>query len=217
MAGDVWDMEALCSYDKGKASFHGRAYKKDIDAGLEFQERVFAPMKRTKKKQPRKIFLEGNHEHRLRRVLDYQPELEGTIGYEDFDLNRHYDDIILYEGATPGRVNVDGILYAHYFVSGVKGMPVGGVNPARMLLQKQHVSCTSFHLHLVDWAVETAGNGKKIMGMFGGVGHDRIEEFAGASSHLWWPGVIIKRNVEDGCYDPSFISLKSLEKEYGNR
>ena len=33
MIGDWGDMESLCSYDKGKASFEGRRYKKDIDAG----------------------------------------------------------------------------------------------------------------------------------------------------------------------------------------
>lgn len=213
--GDHWDFEALCSYDKGKASFHGRAYKKDVDAGLEFQERLFEPIKRTKKKQPRKVFLFGNHEHRLERVLQYQPELEGTIGFKDLDLEKYYNDVVPYEGATPGRIEIDGVIYAHFFVSGVKGLPVGGVNPARMLLQKQHTSSTSFHLHLVDWAVETTGNNKKIMGLFAGVGHDRTEEFAGASSHLWWPGVIVKKNVEQGVYDPEFISLKSLEKEYG--
>jgi predicted MPP superfamily phosphohydrolase len=213
--GDHWDMESLSSYDKGKASFYGRAYKKDIDAGLEANERLWEPIKRSKKKMPRRVFLTGNHEHRLHRVLQYQSELEGTIGPKDFDLERYYDDIVEYEGATPGRITIDNILYAHFFVSGVKGLPVGGANPARMLLQKQHVSATSFHLHLVDWAVETTGKGNKIMGMFAGVGHDRIEDFAGASSELWWPGVIIKHNVDNGCYDPQFISLKTLQKEYG--
>ena len=35
------------------------------------------------------------------------------------------------------------------------------------------------------------------------------------SEDLWWSGVIIKRNVEEGTYDPQFVSINSLRKEYG--
>lgn len=213
--GDQWDFESLCSYDKGKKSFHGRAYKKDLEAGLDFDDKLWYYIRKAKKKRPRAVFLVGNHEHRIQRVLDYQWELDGTIGFEDLDLNHNYDEVIHYEGSSPGKINVDGVNYAHFFVSGVKGLAISGVSPARALLSKQHVSSTSFHLHLTDWAVETNGNNKKIMGLFAGVGHDRFEDFAGGGNHLWWPGVIIKHNVEDGVYEPQWISLQTLKKLYG--
>jgi len=68
--GDAADMASLSDYDKGKRSFHGRAYKKDIEAHLDFQERMWAPLRRQKKKLPRRIVLEGNHEHRIWKHLD---------------------------------------------------------------------------------------------------------------------------------------------------
>jgi len=213
--GDLWDMESLSSYDKGKASFHNRRYKADIDSGLDFNDRLFHQIKKAKKKKPFSVFLEGNHEHRVKRMLSYSFELEGTVGFKDFDLNNYYDEVVEYEGATPGTVNVDGINYAHFFISGVKGLPISGVNAARTLLQKQHVSSTSFHLHTLDFSVETTGQNKKIFGLFAGVGHDRIEDFAGGASHIWWPGVIIKREVDDGYYEPEFVSFKRLKKIYG--
>lgn len=213
--GDMWDMESLSSYDRGKKSFHGRSYKKDIEAGLEFDERLWAPLRKAKKKKPFRVFLEGNHEYRVKRAIEYQEELDGTIGFHDFDLDRNYDLIVEYEGSTPGVAQIDDILYAHYFVSGVKGFPVSGVSPARTLLLKQHVSSTSFHLHLTDWAVDTRGDGKKIMGLFAGVGHERVEAFAGLSSRLWWNGVIVKHNVDKGVYDPEFVSFDRLRKLYG--
>ena len=38
--GDTFDMPSLSSFDKGKASFHGASYEKDIEAGVEFLDRM---------------------------------------------------------------------------------------------------------------------------------------------------------------------------------
>ena len=75
--GDGWDLPSLSSFDKGKASFHGASYERDIDAGLDFQDRVWHPMKQSKKKMPHTVFLEGNHCHRISKVLEYEPHLAG--------------------------------------------------------------------------------------------------------------------------------------------
>lgn len=37
--GDTFDMPSLSSFDKGKVSFHGNSYEKDIEAGVEFLDR----------------------------------------------------------------------------------------------------------------------------------------------------------------------------------
>ena len=65
--GDTADMPSLSAYDKGKASFHGRNYEKDINAHLDAQERMWGPITKAKKKKPYSIILEGNHEHRIKR------------------------------------------------------------------------------------------------------------------------------------------------------
>lgn len=213
--GDMFDMESLSSYDKGKGSFFGKTYQKDIQAGLEFDDRLWEPVRKAKKKKPLSVFLEGNHEYRLKRVLDYEHILTDTIGFKDFQLDRNYNIVAEYHGSTPSVLNIDGINYAHYFVSGVKGHPVGGVNPARMLLTKMHESATSFHTHTLDFAIDTTGSGKKIIGLFAGVGHDREPPYAGVSARLWWSGVIICDDVDNGFYNPRFISLERLRKEYG--
>jgi hypothetical protein len=36
-----------------------------------------------------------------------------------------------------------------------------------------------------------------------------------SSSRQWWTGVIVKREIEQGIYEPQFISLKTLEQMYG--
>ena len=49
--GDMWDLPSFSSYDKGRAKFHGRSYRKDLDAGLEFDDRLWGPLKKAKKKR----------------------------------------------------------------------------------------------------------------------------------------------------------------------
>jgi hypothetical protein len=213
--GDMFDMPSLSSYDKGKGSFANRRYKLDIDAGLDFDDKLWYATKKAKKKKPRRVFLEGNHEHRLKRMLEYETILEGTVGFKDFRLDDNYTDVVEYKGASPGIISIDGINYAHFFISGVMGRAIGGENHAKSLLLKQHVSSTCGHSHLSDYAMATTGHGKKIMGLVAGVGHNHFEDFAGAANSLWWSGVIIKRAVEDGVYEPQWVSLKTLEKEYG--
>ena len=48
--GDMWDLPSMSGYDKGKKSFWGRTYKKDIEAGLEFDDRLWHPIRKAKKR-----------------------------------------------------------------------------------------------------------------------------------------------------------------------
>jgi hypothetical protein len=76
------------------------------------------------------------------------------------------------------------------------------------------MSCTSGHLHTLDYAVRTTGGGKYIQGLMAGVFCDYFADFAGEANDLWWRGVVVKRNVNEGTYDPEFISIKRLKQEY---
>src|SRR5690606_37688479 len=84
--GDMWDFPSLSSYERGRKSFWGRAYKKDLEAGLDFDARLWAPIREAKRRHPFKVFIEGNHENRLKRLLDVQPELDGTVSWADLNL-----------------------------------------------------------------------------------------------------------------------------------
>lgn len=212
--GDAADMPSLCSYDKGTKSFEGRRYSEDIEAHLDFQDRLWTPIKKRKKGMPRRIFIEGNHEHRIARAINLQPELTGTLRFEDLRTHEYYHEIVRYSGATPGVIEVDGILYSHYFVSGVKGLPISGEHTGHSLLSKLHESATCGHIHTTDYCVRTTGGGRKISGLVAGVYQDYFADFAGVANGLWWSGVIVKRGVENGQYDPEWVSIERLKREY---
>jgi hypothetical protein len=214
--GDMFDMPSLSGYDKGKASFHGRNYKKDIAAGLDFDERMWGPIRRAKKRRPRAVFIEGNHEERQRRMLEYSPEFDGAVSFNDFDLDRNYQDIVRYTGGTPGSIEIDGIIYAHYAISGVMGRPISGEHPAYSLLTKQFQSVTVGHLHVLDYCTRTDMLGKRMHGLISGVYMDYDADWAGHEiCKMWNRGVVIKKNVENGDYDLEWVSLARLKKEYG--
>ncbi len=214
--GDAADMASLSSYDKGKRSFTGRTYRADIDSHLDFQERMWAPIRASKKRMPYSVVLEGNHEHRIEKALDLSPELVGTISFNDYDFKRHYDVIVRYDGATPGIIDIDGINYAHYFVSGLMGRPIGGEHPAYSLIAKQLTSSVCGHSHLADYTIRTRPDGRKAMGLVAGVYQDYVSPWAGKHiTNLWWSGLVILHNVENGQFDPEFVSMERLRNAYG--
>ena len=140
MIGDWWDMESLCSYDKGKTSFEGRRYKKDVEVGNLAMDLFLQPIRQeqqrlkvNKQKQwkPRMIFTLGNHEYRIERAVEYDSILEDTIGYQDLNLS----DWEVYDFLQP--VVVEGIAFAHYFTTGVMGRAV--TSARAMLLSLIHI------------------------------------------------------------------------------
>ena len=215
--GDAADLPSLNSFDKGKAAFNGKSYEADIEAHLDFQERLWAPIKRAKRKMPYRIFLEGNHEHRIKKAINMDPHLEGSrfgISFRELDLDRHYNEVVEYSGQTPGLYSIHGVTYGHYMISGVMGRPIGGEHHAHSLIAKNLSSCTVGHSHTVDWAVRTVVGGRKVMGCVAGVYQDYDSDWAGNVNHLWWQGLVVKRGVEDGVYSPEFVSINKMKEEY---
>ena len=216
--GDTFDMPSLSSFDKGKASFHGASYEKDINAGLDFLDRMWSPMYKSKKKRPYSVFLEGNHCHRLKKVLESQPELAGDkygVSYKNYQLTDYHHEVYLYEGQTPSIYTCSGVNFAHFMVSGLMGRPIGGEHHASSLLSKTHTSCVVAHSHTVDWDVHSSPTGKSIMGLVAGCFQDYRSSWAGNLNNMWWSGIVRLKGVEDGVYDPEFISLNALKKVYG--
>lgn len=208
--GDWFDMPSLCSYDRGKKSFEGRSYKRDIEAGLDAQDRFFHEIRKYKKKLPRFVRTLGNHENRVNRAVELDRILEGTIGTQDFQSSEYgFEEFPFLE-----PVEIDGIQYAHYFVTGVSGRPIGGEHPAYSLLTKRFRSSTCGHVHTFDYCIRTAGD-RKIHGAVVGVYQDYHADYAGPANDIWNAGVVVKRGVEDGNYDLEHISLKRIEEAYG--
>ncbi len=218
--GDHADMASLSSYDKGKASFNGRNYAKDIEAALDAHEKTWYPISKAKKKKPFSVIIEGNHEHRIKKVLDLEPHLEGErfgISFKNLEFDNYYHEVVEYDGSSPGVISVDGIDYSHYFPSGISGRPLQSIHHGFDLTRKRFASSTCGHSHLFDYHVSRDSAGRTRSGLVAGVFQDYKNPWAGSVANHWHPGVVIKRNVSDGSYDLQHVSLEALRKEYSGK
>ena len=218
--GDAADLASLSTYDKGKASFMARNYEKDIEAHLDFQDRMWYPMFKSKKKLPRRVVIEGNHEHRIKRLLDYEPHLKGSkfgVSFDDLQFREYYNDVVEYEGGSPGIIGIDGVDYSHYFVSGISGRPLQSIHHGYDLTVKRFASSTCGHSHLFDYHIRRDSSGSQRMGLVCGVYQDYKSEWAGAVCNNWNSGVVIKRGVDNGSYDLEWVSIQRMKELYGGK
>lgn len=214
--GDHWDMPSLSSYDKGKKSFEGRSYKKDIEAGrhglLEFMAPIWKEQERQRRNKekiwkPRLVFTIGNHEERIERAIEDQRELEDLIGYHDFQLEEMGWEVYPFKQI----VVIDGVAYAHFFASGVMGRPVSS---ARLLLTKKHMSCVMGHVQKKDIAFDQRADGKNMTGLFCGTFYQHDEDYLGAQGNGQWRGIWMLHEVDDGQFDEMPVSMRFLEQKY---
>jgi hypothetical protein len=157
--------------------------------------------------------LEGNHEHRIARATSTSAKLHGKLSLSDLQFDYFGWEVVPYDGATPGVLNLDGIAYAHFHVSGVMCRPISGVRPAYNMIQKYGRSMTAGHSHILDFyhRSNTLGNA---YGLVCGVFQDYRADFAGVANDMWWRGMVHKHEVENGTYDPEFISLSTLKRNF---
>ncbi len=212
--GDAADMHSLNSFDKGKGSFHGASYEADINCAVESFDRTFHKVP----KNIRKVFCVGNHEFRITRAVEQAPEMQGDkfgISMGHLQLNKYFNDVVDYEGAAAGTIDIDGIVYAHYLTSGAMGRPISGDNHARSLLVKGHQSATVGHSHFLDYSTHVTSSGRRLHGLVcGSFKGKKNDAYAGTSARNYWRGVAVKRLVNDGQYDLQMVSMKQLEALY---
>tara|TARA_R110000824_G_scaffold44036_1_gene128437 strand:+ start:2390 stop:3151 length:762 start_codon:yes stop_codon:yes gene_type:complete len=213
--GDAADMHSLNTFDKGKGSFHGASYELDINAAVESFDRTFHKVRR----RARRVFCVGNHEHRISRVLDQSPELSGDkhgVSMGHLQLDKYFDDVVGYEGAAPGTIDISGIVYSHFLTSGAMGKPISGDNHARTLLMKGHRSATVGHSHMLDFSTLVDSSGKRLMGLVSGsFKGPKADAYAGTTARAYWRGICIKRCVGNGSYDLETVSMAQLDALYG--
>ena len=205
--GDFSSLDSLSSYDKGKKSFEGRRYKKDIDHAHDALEKF---NKGLNGRRSRKVMLLGNHEDRIDRIVDETPELDGTISTKDLKFKEFGWEVIAYQEP----VAIDGVHYCHNYPTGIMGKPISGDNIARSLLLKNKVSSTVGHCHLFDYSMCTIPSGRKVLGLSAGCYLHHKEDYARATQRLWWSGLIVKRNVRQGEYVIETIEYNTVKRRY---
>lgn len=214
VAGDWWDMPATSNFNSAMDQEQLRVLD-DINSGNRAMNRLWRAVDKRnktvagwKKKQyqPECHFLMGNHEVHLERLWQKDPRLEGIIGYDTLNLDRFK----VHDFLRP--VNIDGILYAHYFCNPMSGRPWGGMIETRIKNVGQ--SFTQGHAQSFKYGEIEVSNGKRRHGLVAGAFYMHDEPYKGPQGNNHWRGVVVKNDVRDGEYDIMKISMDYLLRKY---
>lgn len=214
LLGDHWDMPSLSSYDrKGGTALEGRRYSDDIEAGNEGLKRLSLPIERkiallAKRGTPWDIELhelDGNHDYRIVRAAENDAVLSGTLTLDDRDLRGWTAHPFL------EVINLDGVLYSHYFANPSTGRPWGGMIETR--IKNVGASFTMGHQQEFKYGELPLSFGRRI-GMVAGSCYLHDESYRGPQGNKEWRGIVVCHGVRDGQYDIKKVSLDSLCRRY---
>lgn len=213
IAGDWWDLPSLSSYEKpGSKFFEGVKLDADLEMGNHVMDLFLTVIRKAKGYKPRIVFTEGNHEYRMQRAINVDPvRLEGLMGRHLFHFGKA-GEVEFYPFLD--IVNIDGILYSHYFVnpqSLLRGT-LGGQMDNR--LNKIKKSFTQGHQQTLLTGSQYLPDGSRIRGLVAGAFYQHNEEYAGPQGHNYWRGCIYKHEVRDGDYDLMELSLPYLVEQW---
>lgn len=202
-AGDHHDLPSLSSYDKGKRTMEGRRVKLDIDRGNHDWSLFHDPWEYL---PARRIKLFGNHEERLVRAVDENAQFEGLLSLDDLE-SPGWERI-------PFRqpIEVDGVVYCHYFENTMTGKPLGGQNIETRLKNLGH-SFTMGHQQTLGMAIRFV-NGRSQHGLVAGAFYQHDEDYKGPQGNAHWRGIVACHEVDRGSYDIMPVSMNYLCRRY---
>lgn len=219
--GDWADMHSLSSYDKGTKAGEGARYEDDIQASKEAMDVFFQPLyeynaRRVKQKlrqyRPRLVLTLGNHENRINRHANAYPMLAGKLSTDDLQ----YGDYGFQVCDFLDTIQLDGVLYAHYFPRNAAGrivQTIRGAPSAATQVRREMQSCTSGHLQGFDYSLYQTGRGRK-HGLIVGSFYLHEEDYLGPQGTAYWRGIVHKHSVNNGEYDLEQVSMYRLLEEY---
>lgn len=217
--GDGADLKSLNSYDtRYPQAIVAQNYEADVNHYNDAMERLRRKFRLMKKKRPTFFGFEGNHENRIKKAIANDPRLEGAtygISFSHLQTDVWFDEYHEYSNSAPAIADYDGVSYAHYISSGNYGSAMSGLHHAYGLIQKRHCSTTVGHSHKRSVFFKDDANPNPTIGLVAGCFKGGEEGWAGQSNMEWWKGVIVKRNVQNGYYEPEFVSLGRLRDVYG--
>lgn len=214
--GDFADMQSLSSYDKGKRSYEGRRYRKDVEASHDGMEALLGPMReynemrlRNRKAlyRPRMVLTLGNHEHRIDRAINDEPLLDGTISVDDLGYSNYGWEVYPFLEV----VVIEGIAFSHYFTTGAMGRPASS---AQAQLNKKHMSAIAGHQQGKQVATAMRADGARITSIIAGSCYEHKEDYLGPQGNMHWHGIIMLHNVDSGQFDEVYIPLYYINERY---
>ena len=215
--GDFADMPSLSTHDvKGSKYFEGLRYKKDVEVVKEAMQLLLKPLRDMQKVQkdskhkvykPRMVLTLGNHENRINRAINNNPQLEGLLSVKDLEYEKDWE---VHDFLHP--VFINGVGFNHYWPVGAMGRPAA--SPAA-IISKLHMSCVGGHQQGKQVAYGKRADGQSICAIIAGSYYQHNEDYMDLLSNKHWRGLVVLNEVDDGHFDEMFLSIEYLKGKYG--
>lgn len=207
--GDHWDLPSLSSYEQGTVDAEGQRLRLDLDSGAEAMELFEKPIIKRGGYNPRMIYLEGNHEYRLQRMMNRKPWMADLFGNEEvFLMSKKWEQHKFLE-----VVSIAGIAFSHYFRAQGSDRPIGGSIQNR--LNKIGASFVQGHQQAMSYERRTLPTGGSISGLVCGAFYQHNEKYLGPQMDSHFRGACMLHGAAKGDYDLEMWSVKRLLREYG--
>jgi hypothetical protein len=210
--GDFADMASLSSFDVGTKAYEGKRYTKDVDASHEAMDAFLSPLnnynaqqRKNGKKQykPRRVLTLGNHEQRILKAVNKDAKLDGLISIDDLEYEKYGWEVYPFLHT----VIIDGVAYAHYFVTGIAGRPA---STAAAQLRVVNMSCVAGHQQGKQIAYAKRGDGATLTSIIAGSCYEHDEDYLNVQGNLHWRGAFMLHEVDNGHFDEMWLSLNYL-------
>ena len=215
--GDHWDMESLSSYDKGKKRAEGKRIRYDVAAGQRGMNALLGPLAALQQKQqkdkkeiykPELHFLFGNHEERIVKHVESNPELEGLLDLSVLQVEKWGWTIHPFQTI----LELDGIWFSHYFYQPKTGKPYGGMISTR--LKNIGNSFVQGHTQGLDAGIMPLANGSVRRGVVSGSFYEHNEHYRGPQAVNEWRGIIYATEIKKGNFNLCEVSLPYLLEKW---
>lgn len=216
--GDWWDFPSLSSYDKaGSRGWENKDYSLDLEIGRTELDRFLRRVKGKQRKwKPEVHFCYGNHEERILRASDdaYNRRFSSSLTKDYFALTEGYALDVHGHGFLD-IVNLDGIMYSHYFVNpdSMFSNAIGGNMSNK--LNKLGGSFSMGHQQVYQTGEKFTADGRRMRGLVCGRFYQDEQEYLGPQKNKQsWSGIIIKNEVKNGDYDLCEVSMNYLKANW---
>ena len=108
-------------------------------------------------------------------------------------------------------VDIDGILYCHYFYNPRSGRPYTGT--AASILKQVGQSFVQGHRQTLDVAIQDLPMGGRRRGVIAGAFYQHDEDYLGPQGDHW-RGILVLNEVARGNFDLMEVSLDYLRRKY---
>lgn len=214
--GDFYDLPSLSSWDKGKLASHGKYLQDDLDAGEAGLKLFHDTLKKHAPKgyKPRLHVVKGNHEIRLYRHVESNPELNKSFGDHSFAFKKY--GWTEHDFLDP--VEINNVTYCHFFPLSANGRVTNSRNGAPSALaqvRRMMRNCVAGHAQGLDTAsIQTPG--RIIRGIIAGSYYIHSEKYIPKIGDTYWKGLLLLNDLRpESGFDLCEVSMDYLRRRFG--